>query len=94
MSKFKEGDYVWLGRDLHKVEAVMPDDKYQLDGVLTYIPENWLEPFVDTRTESDLRISEAKLRDILEDVASSQFVPRVLSDDTVDEIINQVKRSI
>lgn len=45
-------------------------------------------------SESDLRISVAKLRDILEDVASSQFVPRVLDDDTVDEIINQVKKSI
>lgn len=45
-------------------------------------------------SESDLRISVAKLRDILEDVASSQFMPRVLDDDTVDEIINQVKKSI
>lgn len=90
MSKFKEGDYVWLGRDLHKIESVMPDDKYQLDGVSTYIPENWFEPFVDTRTESDLRISVVKLRDILEQAAKDYNAPQYF----VDEIINQVKQSI
>lgn len=35
--------------------------------------------------------SVSRLRDVLEDVASSQFVPRTLDDDTVEEIINRVK---
>lgn len=45
-------------------------------------------------SESDLRISVEKLRDILEDVASSQFAPRILDDDTLEEIINRVKEKI
>lgn len=46
---------------------------------------------VDPKT-ADITIS--KLRDILEDVASSQFEPRRLNDATIDEIINRVKESI
>lgn len=46
------------------------------------------------KAEGDLRISVAKMMEILEDVASSQFVPRVLDDGTIDEIVNQVKKSI
>lgn len=44
--------------------------------------------------ESDLSISVAHLREILEDVASSQFMPRVLNDNTIDEIIERVKKEI
>ena len=47
-----------------------------------------------TISESDQHISISKLRDILEDVASSQFEPRRLNDATIDEIINRVKESI
>ena len=47
-----------------------------------------------TISESDQHISISKLRDILEDVASSQFEPRRLNDATIDDIINQVKESI
>lgn len=47
-----------------------------------------------TISESDQCISVVKLRDILEDVASSQFEPRRLNDATIDEIINRVKESI
>lgn len=47
-----------------------------------------------TISESDQHISISKLRDILEDVASSQFEPRRLNDVTIDEIINRVKESI
>lgn len=61
MSKFKKGDTVWLGRDLHFVEAVKPNNKYQLDGVFTYVPEDWLEPFVkEELPESQQKISLAK----------------------------------
>lgn len=47
-----------------------------------------------TRSESDQHISIFKLRDILEDVASSQFEPRRLNDATINEIINRIKESI
>ena len=47
-----------------------------------------------TISESDQHISISKLRDILEDVASSQFEPRRLNDATIDEIINRVKEAI
>lgn len=47
-----------------------------------------------TISKSDQHISISKLRDILEDVASSQFEPRRLYDTTIDEIINRVKESI
>lgn len=51
---------------------------------------------VDETKESDTAqsISVSKLRDILEDVASSQFAPRILDDDTIEEIINRVKEEI
>lgn len=45
-------------------------------------------------SENNLRISVRKLRDILEDVASSQFAPRILDDSTLEEIINRVKEEI
>lgn len=48
----------------------------------------------DMPLSDDAVVTISKLREILEDVASSQFVPRVLDDDTIDEIINQVKKSI
>lgn len=41
-------------------------------------------------TESDLRISVAKLRDILEQAAKDYNAPQYF----IDEIINQVKKSI
>lgn len=91
MSKFKKGDTVWLGRDLHTVEAVMPNNKYQLDGVLTYIPEDWLDPFVEEELpESQHKISLAKLREVLNGMADTDgFVV-----ETPDNIINRIKREL
>lgn len=93
MRKFQKGDCVWLGRDLHKIEAVMPNGKYQLDGVFTYVPEDWLTAFVKPEpSESDLRISLAHLRDILTKLVSDGVIEPITM--SVDQIIHRIKSQL
>lgn len=49
---------------------------------------------VEKASDSDLRISVAKLRDILESWLAEHFAPPHFTEDSIDEIINKVKSEI
>ena len=68
------------------------DDLYVVLGRHQYLYASEFD--IVTPLSDDAVISISKLRDMLEDVASSQFEPRRLNDATIDEIINRVKESI
>ena len=79
-------------KETGEIVEVEYDDLYVVLGRHQYLYANEFD--IVTLLSDDAAISISKLRDILEDVASSLFEPRRLNDATIDEIINRVKESI